>query len=130
MGSMELLQDIVERDRRYKLEAYLLVNDGLQYTLKQLDIRRHVSGRELLEGIRQLVLERYGRMAKAVLNSWGLFTTDDLGNVVFNLVNAGLMSKTETDTIEEFRAVYDFEETFVRGYRIPARRRNDPGPGK
>uniref|UniRef100_A0A7C4CC14 Uncharacterized protein n=1 Tax=candidate division WOR-3 bacterium TaxID=2052148 RepID=A0A7C4CC14_UNCW3 len=116
---MELLQDVVERDRRYKLEAYLLVNDGLQHTLKQLETRRHVSGRELLEGIRVLVLERYGRMAKAVLNSWGLFTTDDIGNVVYNLVDAGLMAKTETDTLAEFHAVYDFEEAFVRDYNIP-----------
>jgi len=126
---MELLQDIVERDKRYKLEAYLLVNDGLQHTLKQLEARRHVSGRELLGGIRLLVLERYGRMAKAVLNSWGLFTTDDVGNVVYNLVNAGLMSKTEADSIEEFHAVYDFEEAFVHGYDIPARPEPEPGKG-
>ncbi|MEO0077665.1 MAG: Minf_1886 family protein [candidate division WOR-3 bacterium] len=122
---MELLQEIVERDKRYKLEAYLLVNDGLQHSLRQLAVRRHISGSELLEGIRLLALERYGRMAKAVLNSWGLFTTDDIGNVVFNLVNAGLMSKTETDTIEEFHAVYDFEDVFVRNYHIPARPRQD-----
>ncbi len=78
----------------------------------------HVTGQELCLGARQLALERYGRLAKAVLNSWGIFTTDDLGKVVYHLIEEGAMSKTDADRIEDFHAVYDFDEVFVRSYKL------------
>jgi uncharacterized repeat protein (TIGR04138 family) len=112
------LRPIVEKDPRYKAEAYAFVHDALGYTWQRLDQRRHITGRELLEGIRHLALERYGRMAKAVFNSWGVRTTDDFGAIVFNLVDAGLLSKTEEDHIEDFHDVYDFDEAFVGSYDI------------
>lgn len=112
------LQEAVAKDPRYKPEAYIFVHDALGHTWARLDERRHVTGRELLEGIKDLALKRYGRMAKAVLNSWGVKTTDDFGAIVFNLVGAGLLSKTEEDRVEDFHDVYDFDEVFVRSYDV------------
>ena len=112
------LAQIIAQDPRYKPEAYVFVHDALAHTWARLDQRRHVTGRELLEGIRDLALKHYGPMAKAVLNSWGVKTTDDFGAIVFNMVNAGLLSKTEEDHVEDFRDVYDFDDAFVRSYDI------------
>jgi len=112
------LGQIIAQDPRYKPEAYLFVHDALGHTWARLDQRRHVTGRELLDGIKYLALERYGPMARAVLNSWGVRTTDDFGAIVFNLVDAGLLSKTEEDDIEDFRDVYDFDDVFVRSYDL------------
>ena len=112
------LPRIIAKDPRYKAEAYVFVHDALGHTWARLDQRRHVTGRELLEGIRDLALKHYGPMAKAVLNSWGVKTTDDFGAIVFNLVNAGILSKTEEDRIEDFHGVYDFDDVFVRSYDI------------
>jgi len=112
------LQEAVAKDPRYKPEAYIFVHDALGHTWARLDERRHVTGRELLEGIKDLALKRYGRMAKAVLNSWGVKTTDDFGAIVFSLVDAGLLSKTEEDRVEDFHDVYDFDEVFVRSYDV------------
>ena len=112
------LQEAVAKDPRYKPEAYIFVHDALGHTWARLDERRHVTGRELLEGIKDLALKRYGRMAKAVLNSWGVKTTDDFGAIVFSLVDAGLLSKTPEDRVEDFHGVYDFDEVFVRSYDV------------
>lgn len=112
------LPQIIAKDPRYKAEAYVFVHDALGYTWQRLDQRRHVTGGELLVGIKDLALKRYGRMAKAVFNSWGVKATDDFGNLVFNLVDAGLLSKTEEDHIEDFHTVYDFDDAFVRSYDI------------
>ena len=112
------LGQITAKDPRYKPEAYVFVHDALGHTWARLDQRRHITGFELLVGIRDLALKRYGPMAKAVLNSWGVKTTDDFGAMVFNLVEAGLLSKTDEDRIEDFHSVYDFEDAFVRSYDI------------
>jgi uncharacterized repeat protein (TIGR04138 family) len=112
------LAQIIAQDSRYKPEAYVFVHDALGHTWARLDQRRHITGRELLVGIKDLALKRYGPMARAVLNSWGIRTTDDFGAIVFNLVDAGLLSKTEEDRIEDFHDVYDFDDTFVRSYDI------------
>ena len=122
-----LLSEVIARDPRYKPEAYVFVHDALGHTWARLDQRRHVTGRELLEGIRDLALKRYGPMAIAVLNSWGIRTTDDFGAIVFNLVDAGVLSKTEEDHIEDFHAVYDFDEAFVRSYDVTGSDTQEPG---
>ena len=116
---LDRLRKLAEDDGRFALEAYTFVYDALPVAQRLHGRERHVSGRELLDGIRTLALQRYGRMAKLVLNSWGVKTTDDFGAIVFNLVESGLMSKTEEDTVEEFRSVYDFDRAFVDSYRIP-----------
>jgi uncharacterized repeat protein (TIGR04138 family) len=112
------LDQVIAADPRFKPEAYLFVHDALGHTWRRLDHRRHVTGRELLDGIKDLALKRYGPMAQAVLNSWGVRTTDDFGAIVFHLVDAELLSKTEEDRIEDFHAVYDFNDAFVRSYDI------------
>ena len=112
------LDQVIAKDPRFKPEAYVFVHDALGHTWSRLDQRRHVTGRELLDGIKELALKRYGPMALAVLNSWGVRTTDDFGAIVFNMVGAGLLAKTEEDRIEDFHAVYDFDEAFVSSYDI------------
>lgn len=116
---MILLNELLKKDPRFPLDAYLLINDGLQYAYRLTGRKEHITARELLESIRQLMKERYGQMAKTVLNSWGIFTTDDIGRVVFNLIEAGLFLRSNTDRLEDFHAVYDFERAFVADYEIP-----------
>lgn len=113
------LEQVIVKDPRYKPDAYVFVHDALGHTWSRLNQRRHITGKELLDGIKDLALKRYGPMALAVLNSWGVRTTDDIGAIVFNLVDAGILSKTEEDRIEDFHAVYDFGEVFVECYDIP-----------
>jgi uncharacterized repeat protein (TIGR04138 family) len=78
----------------------------------------HASGRELLDGIKDLALNRYGSMAKTVFEYWGIRETIDFGNIVFNMVNANILSKTTDDKLSDFEKVFDFTEVFEKGYRI------------
>ena len=118
---MILLDRLIEKDPRFKLEAYLFINDSLVLAQKRAGKKRHITGLELLQAFRDLAIQRYGQMANAVLNSWGLHTTDDIGAAVFNLVNAGLMSKTDSDRLTDFHAVFDFNQVFIQNYTIPDR---------
>lgn len=117
----ELLLDIealAERDGRYRKEAYLFVYEALQYTVEklgkaQLDReQRHISGRDLLHGISDFGMEQFGPLTRSVFAHWGVRQTRDFGEIVFLLVSARLMSKTDDDCIEDFTAVYDFAEEF------------------
>jgi len=117
----EFLRDIekvAETDGRYDRAAYLFMYDALQHTVEQLGKealprdQRHVSGRELLQGISAYALSQFGPLTLSVLQHWGLRTTRDFGEIVFNLVESSLMSKTEDDSIEDFVDVYDFAEEF------------------
>jgi uncharacterized repeat protein (TIGR04138 family) len=110
---------VAEKAGKYDLHAYLFVFEALEYTLKQAGKRRHVTGRELLEGIRAFSLINFGRMGRTVFNQWGISETADFGRIVFSLVDAGLMSKTETDSLDDFTGGFDFEEVFERNY-VPA----------
>ena len=110
----ELLQGVLDRDRRYPLEAYRFMFESLDYTLAGLEKVRHVRGPELLDGVREYAIEQFGLMARPVFRCWNIKETRDLGNVVFNLVDAGLMGKSGDDTIEEFVGVYEFEDVFER----------------
>ena len=110
------VEAIVERDGRYRAEAYHFLMLALSYTVAQLPEPRHVSGRELLEGIRRYALEQFGPMAKTVFEHWGVLETMDFGRIVFRLVDAELLAKTETDRLEDFSGAYDFEAAFVRDY--------------
>lgn len=104
------------REPRYHEHAYLFVLSALEYCQSKLTERRHLSGRELLEGCRALAIERYGLLARTVLEYWGVSTTSDFGDVVFALVDLGLLQSQPTDTREEFADVYDFEDAFDRAY--------------
>ncbi len=113
----EKIEQIVDRDSRYKVAAYAFVLLALNFTLGKLAKRRHVTGKELLEGIREFGIQQYGPMTKTVFNYWGVNTTKDFGEIVFSLVEHRLLGKTEEDKIEDFVGVYDFEDEFVRKYR-------------
>lgn len=94
----------------------MLINDGLQYAYKMTGRKERITALQLLEGIRHPKPERYGPLTKIVLNSWGIFTTDDIGEVLFNLYEADLMLKTNADRIEDFHAVYDFDQAFINDH--------------
>lgn len=116
-----VLADVVidhlrERYPRYHETAYLFILSGLHYTLEHLGESRHITGRELTEGCRDLALERYGPMARSVLEYWGIRSTRDLGELVFALVECGILVKQESDQLRHFEAVYDFHDAFERDY--------------
>ncbi len=112
-----ILDFICDRDRRYKQDAYEFVMESLSFTQKKFRRSKHVSGMELLEGMRELLLNKFGPMTLTVLNHWGIESTEDFGHIVFNLVDNKVLSKSDEDNIESFRDGYDFEEVFQRGYR-------------
>jgi uncharacterized repeat protein (TIGR04138 family) len=114
----EELEEILKKDNRYKIDAYLFLFEALDYTRRLFKKRKHVTGQELLEGIKELARIKFGRMAKTVLEDWGVKTTDDFGEIVFNLVEAKILSKTRKDKKEDFHNVYSFDEVFVRDYEI------------
>ncbi len=111
----EKLMEVVESDRRFGLGGYQFVFEGLEYTLRKLPVRRHITGRELVEGLRELALQHFGMLAQAVLRQWGVTRTADFGEIVFRLVDAGLMGKTETDSMADFTEVFAFDEAFGQG---------------
>ena len=106
------LKCVAAADGRYHINAYRFVYEALDYTVKQLERKRHISGRELLEGIKNLALEQFGALTVMVFNIWGVRTTADFGNIVYNLVEAEMMSRSEEDSREDFNDVYDFREAF------------------
>ncbi len=118
MSDIQTLHKIVEKDPRYPVEAYLFVLEALFCTRKKFKKEKHVSGQELLEGIKDLALNRYGFTAKMVFNHWGIKKTVDLGDIVFNMVNAKLLSKTEEDSLDDFKDVYNFEDVFIKDYQF------------
>jgi uncharacterized repeat protein (TIGR04138 family) len=110
----QVVREIISRDTRYAFDAYQFVMEALDFTYRMIGDKRHVSGRELLEGARRHALERYGPMSRIVLEHWGLSRCEDIGEVVFNLVGSGLLSKTEGDSRDDFAGGYDFREAFDR----------------
>jgi uncharacterized repeat protein (TIGR04138 family) len=121
IGFAEALDSIVASDPRYYRDAYVFLRDALDYTTKQQKKAkgatvRHVAGPELLEGVRQYALKEFGPMVITVFGHWGLKTTEDVGNMVFNLIGAGIFGKTEEDSIDDFKNVFDFDEAFVKPF--------------
>ena len=112
-----IIEQIIEKDPRYKADAYDFVMDAFSHTYKKFRRFKNVTGEELLKGIRSLVIKRYGPMALTVLNHWGIRRTEDIGNIVFHLVEHHLLSKNEEDHYEEFCNGYDFEQVFDTGYQ-------------
>ena len=102
----------------YAPEAYRFIMDALTYTMSRNGERRHVTGRELACGARDLALDSWGLMARRVLESWGVTSTEDLGRIVFHMIKAGMMSKSPDDKIEDFKQVYGFRDAFD-GARAP-----------
>jgi uncharacterized repeat protein (TIGR04138 family) len=84
----------------------------LGFTQQKLKRQGHLTAKELLDGLRDFAIEQYGPMAKTVLNHWGLKRTEDIGNIVFNMIEKKMLSKTESDSLDDFKNVYDFQEAF------------------
>jgi uncharacterized repeat protein (TIGR04138 family) len=108
----QVIEEICAKDQRYKADSYEFTMQALSFTQKKLGKEGHLSGKELLEGIREFTLEQYGPMAKTVLTHWGIKKTEDFGNIVFNMIEQRLLSKTESDRLEDFKDVYDFKNAF------------------
>ncbi len=117
----EILDQLQERNPRFHPKSYFLVLAALHSVIESLDEPRHISGRELAEGVRGLALERYGPMARTVLEHWGIHATEDLGCVVFALVEQGILIGQDDDRLEDFADVFDFEEAFELSYPWEAR---------
>lgn len=125
---MRLLRD----DPRYKLGAYLFVRDSLSYAQQILGLgrgearsetakkepERHLTGQQLCEAARQYAIDQYGYLSKIVLNAWGIRSTSDLGEIVYNLIQVRLMKKSRTDRREDFNDVFDFDDVFQRQFQF------------
>jgi uncharacterized repeat protein (TIGR04138 family) len=120
------LLDLAQKHGRYRANAYRFTLDAVRYTVESLGETRHITGEELLEGIRKLALEQFGPMAKTVFEQWGLKRTEDFGVIVFQLVDAGLLGKTERDQLSDFAQGYDFHDAFVRDFDWLDRIARDP----
>ncbi|HYY14393.1 MAG TPA: Minf_1886 family protein [Chthoniobacterales bacterium] len=122
IGFAEALESILASDPRYQRDAYVFLRDALDFTTKQQKkikgaTVRHVAGPELLEGVRQYALREFGPMVMTVFESWGIRCCEDIGNMVFNLIAAGIFGKTDEDSIEDFKNVFQFEDVFVKPFR-------------
>ncbi len=118
------IEQIVTEDGRYPLEAFGFLHDGLARAVRDVhgedpppgdesgETTRHVSGQHLCEGLRAEATDRWGMLARTVLERWNIRATIDFGEMVYLLIEANHMKKTESDSIEDFRDVYDFESGF------------------
>lgn len=121
----EIVGLICKEDPRFDRKAYDFIRLGLDHTVKELKKKeslktaraRHVSGSELLEGLRIYALDQFGPLAKTVLNSWGVQRCSDFGDIVFNLIEYNVFSKTDSDRREDFADIYTFEDAFVKPFR-------------
>ncbi len=124
--SAKTLHEISRQLEIYPVEAYEFIQQGLAYTVQKVygnesDEPRalmHVTGQELCEGLRELALHRWGLLARTVLARWNVRRTLDFGELVFAMVENGVLQTTSDDSIEDFRDVYDFSGAFEREYRF------------
>lgn len=103
---------------RYDERAYLFVLSGIEYLQCRLEARRHVTGQELTWACRDLALERFGLVARTVLDCWGVRTTADFGHIVYALIDVGLLSAQPGDRVEDFENVYEFARAFDETYAV------------
>jgi uncharacterized repeat protein (TIGR04138 family) len=128
MSLRDELAGVLARDPRYSIHAYAFIFEAIEFTKnlkKRVQVKtkgkrpsrsRHVTGHELCEGARLLALAHYGLLAMAVLNQWGIRTTSDLGDIVFNLIASGDLEKSPSDSRADFDRVFDFEEALRRDF--------------
>lgn len=132
----DLLTPVLEKDPRYTREAYHFVRESLDFTQELIKRRgetlprpalgHHITGKELLDGIRDFALAQFGPMASSVLAEWGVTRCEDFGAIVFNLVEHQILCKTDNDRPEDFTGGYDFTEAFVRPFRPACRTSSAP----
>jgi len=127
----EAIEQIAAQDPRYHREAYCFLREALNHTQKMTgklpkkNEIRHVSGQELLNGIREYALQQFGPMTLTVLHEWGIQCCMDFGEIVFNMVESKLLAKTEQDSREDFRKGYDFHDAFRKPF-LPSRIAPEP----
>jgi uncharacterized repeat protein (TIGR04138 family) len=131
--------ELLTEDPRYPLDAYAFVQDGLGYAQEVMRLGErqatesedpieaegervdaHLTGQQLCLAIQKLAIEQYGRMARLVLNRMGIYSTSDIGEIVYNMIRIGEMRKSKTDRREDFDDVFDFEQVFDREFKIEA----------
>ena len=117
----EAVEQILAKDERFHRDAYGFMREALDFTQKLIGTKnqgkvRHVTGQELLDGIRQYSLQQFGPMAATVFEEWGVRNCKDFGDIVFNMVEIGLLAKTEKDDRDDFRDGYDFTDAFVKPF--------------
>ena len=120
---MNTIKDLCAKDSRYQPAAYFFIVEALDFTVRSLSragregAERHVSAKELVEGVRTYALQQFGPMALTVLTTWGMHTTEDFGEIVYNLIATEKLRKTDTDRKEDFAGGYDFDEAFGKPFR-------------
>jgi uncharacterized repeat protein (TIGR04138 family) len=131
LGFAEAIEKVHQQDPRYAQDAYYFVREALDFSMKLYKKPqhgaakdRHVTGQELLEGIRQYALQQFGPLALTVLEYWGIRRCEDFGEIVFNMVEIGILGKTERDSRKDFSGGYDFREAFAAPF-VPAKKRQD-----
>jgi uncharacterized repeat protein (TIGR04138 family) len=112
------LRTAVEKNPRFHVDAYRFICEAVDHTCRKLGGRRDVSGRELLDGICELGLSRFGYLARIVFEHWGITRTDDFGEMVFTLVEVGLLGKSPRDSMADFHEVFDLRQALDERYRI------------
>jgi uncharacterized repeat protein (TIGR04138 family) len=122
----EKVEAIIAKDSRYARDAYVFVRESLDYTQKNISKEnkgnvRHITGQELLDGIRQFALNQFGPMVVTVLEEWGVRNSRDFGEIVFNMVEIDLLAKTENDNRDDFNNGYDFTDAFRKPFWPPSR---------
>jgi uncharacterized repeat protein (TIGR04138 family) len=122
----EAVEQILARDPRFSRDTYAFVREALDFTQKIIGREnrgpiRHITGQELLDGIRQFALKEFGPMAVTVFEEWGVKNCRDFGEIVFNMVEISLLAKTEKDTRDDFQNGYDFTDAFRKPFWPPSR---------
>ena len=122
----EKVEMILGKDARYSRDAYAFVRESLDFTQKNIGKEnrgniRHITGQELLDGIRQFALNQFGPMAVTVFEEWGVRNSRDFGEIVFNMVEIELLAKTEKDNRDDFNNGYDFTDAFRKPFWPPSR---------
>ncbi|NNF06833.1 MAG: hypothetical protein HKN21_08730 [Candidatus Eisenbacteria bacterium] len=116
----EVVESILNNDSRYSREAYVFVQLALDFYREKIgkdETLTHITGPELLSGVRGLAYEQYGPLARTVLNHWGLKRGEDVGEVVYNLIEYKLMSQSENDLKEDFHGVMFFDDSMDQDYK-------------
>lgn len=116
ISAREVWSKLRRRHPRYAEPAYLFVLSALHRRLEQLEAPRHITGAELADAARDLAIHRFGPLARTVLGYWGIHSTSDLGEIVFALVEFGILIKQPGDSREDFEGLYTFEDAFERSY--------------
>jgi uncharacterized repeat protein (TIGR04138 family) len=121
------IRKIVASDERYHAEAYVFVQEAIRFTQKALgrdkEPQKHIGGQELLRGIRDYALSMYGPMTTTVLAEWGVHSCEDFGEIVFNLIRYNQATRSDSDSLEDFKDGYNFDDAFRKPFR-PAHRRS------